>query len=397
MSQSLRDNKAGFRVLVAGAVLQLFLGILYVWSVFVLPVSESLAWAVDSVKLTSSYMLCCFVLGILLGGRLQPKVGAQRVSLVGGLLMAGGMLASSFVTPSMPWLLYVTYGVAGGLGVGMAYNAAISTAQQWFPQKRGLATGISVCAFGLSTVLFAPVVEALIQRTSVAATFRILAVVYAVVVLLLFRYIKLPEATAGGSGAALSGHQYTTGEMLKTPTFYFITIAMMCGTAAFFILNPSLKTLAMERGFSAAMGTTLVMITGIANAMGRLCVPMLSDRIGRERAAMLIHVLTAVCIVLLIFLTGIPFIAAVAVIAFCYGGYSGIYPLITADHFGMKHLGANYGAVMVGFAISALFFPMILSPLPEATRFIALGVLAAIGAPLLALAAKKNAQRSAAA
>lgn len=385
-SISRQHNKQGLRVLIIGSVLQLFFGIIYVWSVFVLPVSTHLDWAVDSVKLTSSFMLCCFVLGILLGGKLQARVGTQRVILAGGLLMAAGLLAASFVPASAPWLLYIAYGVCGGFGVGMAYNANITSAQKWFPQKRGLATGVSVCAFGFSAVIFAPLVEALTNAYGIVATFRILAAVFAVAALLLFSFVKLPPAaaTAGAAGGAAGPKQYTTSEILKTRAFYCIALSLMLGTAAYFLLNPSFKTLAAARGLSGRIGTALVMITGVANALGRLTMPVLSDRIGRNWAAMAILLLTAACSVLLVFAQGALFIAVVAVIAFCYGGYSGVYPLITADHFGLTHLGANYGAVMVGFAIAALCAPTLIGLIgSETARFIAVAVLALIGALLV--------------
>ncbi len=384
--------KKGLRALVLGSVLQLFLGIIYVWSVFVAPVSEHLGWAADEVKLTSSYMLCCFVLGILAGGKLQTLLGTAKVTLIGGLLMAIGMLAASFTPAGVPQLIYFTYGVTGGLGVGIAYNAVISCAQRWFPKKRGLATGVSVCAFGFSTVIFAPLVEALIAAIGVANTFRVLAAAFCLVTAALFRFIELPPETQGAAASGqMAGRQYTTGQILLTKEFYYITLSLMLGTAAYFILNPSFKTLAQERGLDPAMGTAIVMITGIANALGRLAVPVLSDKIGRAYAALSILAATALCSVLLMFAPGALFMACVAVIAFCYGGYSGIYPLLTGDAFGMKNIGSNYGAVMVGFALSALFFPMIIGAISDvSTKFIVLAALAAVGGILAFLLAKSK-------
>lgn len=394
MDTAATANKTGTKVLVTGAILQLFLGIIYVWSVFVLPVSTHFSWQVDSVKLTSSFMLCCFVLGILIGGKLQVRVGTAKVVLWGGLLLAFGMLATSFVPLSVPWLMYVTYGILGGFGVGMAYNAIITSAQKWFPARRGFATGVSVCAFGFSTVLFAPLMEVLIGAFGLINTFRILAAVFLVAVLALFRFIILPEATgAQAAAASLEGkRQYTTGEMLKTRAFYAISLSLMFGTAAFFILNPSFKTLAIERGLAPTIGTVIVMLTGIANTLGRLAAPLLSDKIGREKTAIAILVATALCAAALTVATGFLFMAAIAVIAFCYGGYSGIYPLITGDYFGIQNVGSNYGAVMVGFALSALFFPMLIGLIGAVTvKFIVLALMAAVGAVLVVLLQRSKA------
>ena len=160
----------------------------------------------------------------------------------------------------------------------------------------------------------------------------------------------------------------------------------MLGTSAFFILNPSFKTLAAERGLGASFGTVIVMLTGVANSLGRLGAPLLSDKIGRERAVVTIIAATSACALLLSFASGFLFITAVAIIAFCYGGYSGIYPVLTADYFGIKNVGSNYGAVMVGFAVSALTFPMLIGLIGNITaKFLVLGALAAIGAALVVL------------
>ena len=385
---AITENKQGLKVLLAGSFIQLFLGIIYVWSVFVIPVSEFYSWEVASVKLTSSFMLSFFVVGILAGGKLQVKIGVSRVVLLGGIMLAAGMFVSAFVPKNFAWLIYVTYGIIGGFGVGAGYNANISSAQRWFPKNRGFATGISVCAFGFSTVIFAPLVEFLVKRFALQNTFIILSIAFLIVVLALFSFVKLPDggSTSADASALLKRKQFTTTEVLKTKEFYFITLSLMLATATFFILNPSFKTLAVERGLDPTIGTLLVMITGVANALGRLGTPLLSDKIGREKAVLTIIAITAVGAASLCFIQGIAFVVVVALIAFCYGGYSGVYPVLTADYFGISNVGSNYGAVMVGFAVSALVFPMIIGSIQDTIiKFIVLAVLAAIGAGLIAL------------
>ena len=386
---AISENKQGLKVLIAGSILQLFLGILYVWSVFVNPVSEFYNWEVAGVKLTSSFMLCFFVVGILIGGKLQTKTGAQRIVLMGGLMLAAGMLATAFLPQSAAWLMYVTYGIIGGFGVGAAYNAIISAAQKWFPQNRGFATGVSVCAFGFSTVVFAPLIETLIVRFGLQYTFLILAAAFIIASLALFRFIRMPDErvmSGAPSAALLIRRQYTVTEAIKTRQFYFITLSLMFATAAFFILNPSFKSFAAERGFDDSIGTIIVMMTGIASALGRLAAPLMSDKIGREKAALSIILATAICALLLCFAHGALFMISIAVIAFCYGGYSGIYPVLTADYFGIKNVGSNYGAVMVGFAISALTFPMLIALINEVkVKFFILASLAAVGVILIVM------------
>jgi OFA family oxalate/formate antiporter-like MFS transporter len=379
------QNVNRLRVLVSGAVLQLFLGIIYVWSVFVLPVSEEYGWPVDSAKLVSSFLLGFFVLGMLGGGRMEKRLGTHRQTLAGGLLLAVGMALTAFIPEGSGWLIYLSYGVMGGFGVGMGYGAVVSCVPKWYQEKRGLATGISVCAFGFSTVVFAPLIGELVVRYGVRPAFLILAAAFVSVTLVFSPFVRLPESSGPARQAGRDGRkQYTTGEMVKTGRFFLITMSLMLGTSVFFILNPSFVTLARERNM-ASMSTLVVMITGVASAVGRLAFPLVSDRIGREATAGAAIGLTAICALALSFADGLFFMAAVAVCALCYGGYSGIYPLIAGDYFGLENVGPNFAAVMCGFAVSALCFPMILTRLFSGTSlFVALGVLGALGVALIA-------------
>ena len=402
---SKEKGNPGVKVLIAGSILQLFLGVIYVWSVFVMPVSNTFKWDTGAVKFTVNIMLCCFVIGILVAGKLQAKVKASYIVLAGGVMMAAGMFATSFLSEAAPsWTIWLTYGIIGGLGVGLAYNTIISSAQKWFPKKRGLATGISVFTFGFSSVIFAPLVEQWLKPEAfgLTLTLQILAGAFLLATLILFSFIKLPENT--GSPAANFGEkaQYTTSQMLKKVDFYLIFFSMMFLTAAFFIINPSLKMLAEMHGMGKDFGVTLVMIAGLSNSAGRLAIPLLGEKIGNRGAVLTILLLTAIGTLSLCWLAGPMFVVAIAIIAFCYGGSSGVYPLVTADHFGLKNIGANYGAVMVGFMTSVLVFPYIVGQLTTSEgavaadntgKFIALAGIAAIGAVvtfILILKAKKT-------
>lgn len=382
-------NKQGLKTLTAGAILQVCLGIMYVWSVFVMPVSEYYNWDPADVKLTTSYMLCFFGLGILCGGRLQERIGASKVVLTGGLMLSGGILATAFIPINFPWLIYITYGIIGGLGVGIAYNANISSAQKWFPNNRGFATGVSVCAFGFSTVIFAPLVEILIGQFGLQQTFIILFALFLVVVLALFRFITFPENTGTIDEALarlLEKKQYTTRETLAAKAFYFIALTHICGTTAYMVLNPSFKTFAIERGIDPAIGTLIVMMTGVANALGRLVIPAMSDKIGREKAYLVILAINLLCALSLISAQGGFFMAVILLTAFSYGGFTGVVPVITADYFGIKNIGSNYGMVTAVWSVAALTFPMIISRIDSITmKFTVFAALAMIGILMVVL------------
>ena len=396
MNHTIKQNKQGLKVLVAGTVLQFFLGIIYVWSVFKAPVSVYYGWESSDVGLTASFMLCFFVMGIIAGGKAQMKIGVKLTTLIGGLMVSAGMLATALIPAGSPepkapiFLIYLFYGIIGGFGVGAAYNAIIFTAQKWFPKNKGFATGISVGAFGFSTVIFAPLVEMLNKIFQVNITFLILSGVFAAAVFLVFGFIKTPEQSSGASVSVLKDKQYTTPEMIKTSRFYLIALSLMLGTSVFFVINPDLKDLAINRG-AASFAVVLVMFMGIANALGRLCVPLISDKIGGNFACIIILAATASGAFGLCFAEGFLLIATIITVAFCYGGFAGLYPVLTSDNFGIKHIGSNYGAVMVGFMLSALVFPVMINKIEEQyLKFVILGILATMGTVLIIILKMKK-------
>jgi OFA family oxalate/formate antiporter-like MFS transporter len=302
------------------------------------------------------------------------------------MLVAAGMLATGMLKEGAPVsLLYLFYGAAGGFGVGMAYNAVVTAAQKWFPHNRGFAVGVAVCAFGASTVIFAPLVTVLIGRLGAVSAFFALSLAFAAATAILHCFIIAPDQAAGAAPPPLTGKQYTIAQMVKTPRYYLLTFSLMFGTSVFFIINPDLMDLANDRGL-AGFATYLVMFTGVANALGRLVTPLLSDKIGRVSANISILSITALGAFGLTFAQGPLLAVAIAAVAFSFGGYPGLYPVLTAEYFGIKNVGANFGMVMIGFMLSALVFPVAAGRIADPSlRFILPGSLAALGAVFMVL------------
>jgi OFA family oxalate/formate antiporter-like MFS transporter len=184
--------------------------------------------------------------------------------------------------------------------------------------------------------------------------------------------------------------------MLKTSRFYLITLSMMFGMATFFVINPDLKDLAINRN-AASFATVLVMLMGIFNTLGRLCVPILSDKIGAINANILILGTTALGAFALCFAGGIGLSITISLVAFCFGGTAGLYPVITGTNFGLKNLASNYGLVMVGFMLSAMIFPFLISKIDSQTmKFVTLGIISIFGTMfvvVLKIIRKKRAER----
>ncbi|MGI6621911.1 MAG: OFA family MFS transporter [Clostridiaceae bacterium] len=366
--------KNRYLILAMGMIIQLCAGIIYMWSVFRGPVSTHLSWDPASAAITSSIMLSTFVLGIIIGGRMQDKYSPSPVALSGGILLGLGMVLSAFIPQSSPWLIYIFYGIIGGFGVGCVYTTTVSVVQKWFPDRRGFATGMMVGAFGFSLVLFAPLTKMLLANWGVPKTFIFFGVLFIVICSVCSLFLANPEAKQQGSTSASTQKQYTTGEMLKTKEFYLLTFSMFFLLPAYFILNPLFISLGIERGLTESMATFGVMLTGVASASGRLLISWFSDYVGRKAGIATISLITLAAALVMIFAQGVLFLVCITAIAFSFGGSASVYAATAADLFGTKHMGFNYGCVMVGFGASALIFQILSNNLSVTYSFIVAAV-----------------------
>ena len=356
-------QKKRYIILIAGVIIQFCAGIIYMWSVFNGPVAEYLGgWDTSAAKLTASFMLVAFVAGILIGGRIMDKIGPRTTCLSGAIMMSVGILASSFVTSSFPELIYVTYGLIGGFGVGVVYTCTVSPIQKWFYDRKGFATGVMVGAFGFSLVIFGPLAENLLPSFGVPATFQMFGIAFLILCIPAALLIKNPTAeyinNLRGPMSPSKQKQYTTKEMLRTRSFYLITFSLFFVLAAFFIMNPAVKELGNQRELGDLVSLCVPLI-GICSASGRLFITWVSDKIGRMMSLFFISGMTIVGSIGIIFAEGVFFLICLAVITFAFGGAAGIYATVTSDHFGAQNMGSNYGFVMLGFGASALVFPFI--------------------------------------
>jgi len=351
--------KNRYLVLAFGMVLQLCAGIIYMWSVFRGPVSTHLSWDPAAAAITSSVMLSTFVAGMIFGGRAQDKLGPAPVALLGSILLGLGMILSSFVPTTAPWLIYVFYGVIGGFGVGCVYTTTVSVIQKWFADKRGFATGMMVAAFGFSLVLFAPITKTLLADWGVPTTFLVIGIAFLVICSVCSLFLANPEVKPQVGSAQSVQKQFTTKEMLKTKEFYLLSLSLFFVLPAYFILNPLFMSLGVARGLTEDMAAVGVMLTGIMSAGGRLLTSWYSDYVGRKIGIMTIAILTLAASLGMIVAQGVVFLICLAVIAFCFGGAASVFAATAADLFGTKHIGFNYGLVMIGFGASALIFPLI--------------------------------------
>ena len=295
--------------------------------------------------------------------------------------MSFGALLAAFTPASFPWLIYITYGILSGLGGGVGYICTISAAQKWFPNHRGIATGICVGVFGLSVTIFAPILSFFLREFSVQTTFFILSAAFLTVSMVVGRQIEYPTEQEAPPSKMDGKRQFTIREMMQQRAFYHLVLSFFLVTVAFFVVTPAVQTLSLYRGFSLEFATMLLMITGIANTAGRFLVPVLSDKMRNEIIVLSLMVILMTASLTLTFASGPLFVIMVTLIPICFGAALSVFPIITADYFGLKNIGSNYGVVgAMGFATSALIMPGLIGMLGSYTvRFVAVSALSAVG------------------
>ena len=375
-------EKNRYSVLISGMVIQFCAGIIYMWSVFRGPVSSHLNWDAESAALTSSIMLAMFVIGIIFGGLAQDRLGPKKVTLAGSMLIGAGMACTAFITENAPWLVYITYGVIGGLGVGTVYTSTIAAIQKWFADKRGFASGMIVSAFGFSLVVFAPLAKSMLGGLGVSSTFLIFGASFLIVCGTCSVFIQNPPDgytpdSYVPTQAVSTKRQYSPKEIIKTKQFYLLAGGLLFTLPAYFILNPVFISLGAIRGLSEELALLGVSLTGVSSAAGRLIVSWVSDKIGRKAAMIAIAVMILCASLVMIVGEGLLFLICIMIISFGFGGAASVYAAMTAESFGTKYGGMNFGLVMIGFGVSALAFPIISNKLIVGGNYTSSFILAA--------------------
>ena len=372
-----KQVKSPWIPIAACLVVQMCVGIIYLWSALKQNMMQTYQWNGSAANMVSSYMIFAFVLGNLIGGFINDKRGPKVTCLYGMILFAVGILLSAFVSQIV--LFYLTYAVIAGLGSGFAYGACISCIQKWLPHKRGLASGLACAAFGLSTVIFTPFTNFLMEQNrgadgivSFRPVFLTLACIFAVFGFLSIILISLPDEQylkglpipkKKTSGAT----DFTLGQAIRLPVFWALFFAIFFINGTWNLCVPLIKDLGMQRNLSESMAIACVSFTGITNAAGRLIMASLSDKLGRTNTMHILSIMTLIGAILLTFITGIGYFATIALIAFAYGGPSAINAALSTDLFGPKNSGTNYGVAMTALGFSSVFFNFISGSVLHAT------------------------------
>ena len=349
---------------IGGILMNLALGSLYAWSVFVLPLEREFKWTRADTSWVYTIAIVVFALSFIAAGRIQDLKGPKICAFIGGVLVSAGFFLSSY-TNSLTFL-YTTFGVIVGLGNGFGYATPMPVASKWFPDKRGLVVGLMVGGYGAGSAVIGPVALRLIDSIGWRPTFQILGAVFFVMTMIGTALLKNPppgyrppnwQPKPGAAG----GLDFTTREMLATPTFYFMWIAYWLGTTAGQMAISQLVPFAGTAGLGALAATLVLPVSASGNAGGRILSGWMSDRLGRLLTLKTMILISAGAMPALFFWReqALLFFALVFVVYWCYGTQLSVFASTTADFYGTKNLGLNYGVLFTAWGAAGILGPFI--------------------------------------
>ena len=391
---------ARWQPLLGGVLMNLALGVIYAWSVFVAPFGEDFGWNRTQVSVVFTIAILSVGSWFVVAGFLQDRYGPQRVAAFGGILYALGFYLAS-QTESLIWL-YVTFGAIAGAGNGFGYAIPIPVCSKWFPDRRGLAVGLVVGGYGAGSGIYGPLArEVLIPAYGWQGTMQISAAVFLVMTLAAAWLLRNPPAgykpptaapapAAGAAPAAAApvGHEFATGQMVRTPTFYLLWIAYCLGAAAGLMVISQLVPVGEAAGLGAAAGLGLT-IGAIGNTGGRVLSGWMSDTFGRLNTLRLMVLLSAVALPLFFLLAGqvALFYLLLVVIYYCYGTLLSVFASTCADFYGTRNMGVNYGLLFSAWGVAGIVGPVIAGRVFDATGTYEVAFYVAAALSVVALAA----------
>jgi MFS transporter, OFA family, oxalate/formate antiporter len=361
-------------IAVAGVFMQMALGAVYAWSVFRVPLSKKFGWSISEVTLT--FTIAIFVLGFasFFGGLWLNRKGPRVVALAGGAFYGVGVFLASFSANKL-WWLYLSYGVIGGIGLGLGYIVPVAVLVKWFPDRRGLITGIAVGGFGAGALITAPVATKLIQSVGVLETFAYLGIAYLIVTLIAASFLRNPPEGYKPPGWTPTAAQlaqralkdYGLGEALRTWQWWVLWLLLFLNTSAgISVISQEAPMFQELAGVTAITAGGMVGIASLGNGLGRVFWAWVSDMITRKAT---FAVMFALQVVLFWIYPHIGMAGMLTLVTFvilmCYGGGFGTMPAFTADYFGPRNVGPIYGLMLTAWSFASAFGPLLIARIRE--------------------------------
>jgi OFA family oxalate/formate antiporter-like MFS transporter len=359
-------------LVIIGLIINLCLGTIYSWSVFVAPLTTYFTdilhqqVTANDVLLPFSVFLAFFAIAMPLTGRYIETHGPRNITIIGGILTGLGWLLASTVTSIQ--MLYIVYGIIGGIGVGITYGVPVAVAARWFPDRRGLAVGLTVLGFGFSAFLTANIAGYLISMYGVLNTFRIFGIAFVILLILLALPLRFPPSGWKPAGwtppVPKPGEQVTCecnrSEMVRTSSFYGLWICFFIGCLAGLMAISIAKPVGTEVGIAGGLATLLVGFFAIFNGAGRPVFGALTDRITPRKTVLLSFILIAFASLILWQVPGVlSYILAFAILWGTLGGWLAIAPTTTGSYFGTCDYPRCYGIVFLAYGAGAIAGPQL--------------------------------------
>jgi len=313
-----------------------------------------------------SAALATFALVMILAGRWQDKKGPRIVATVGGIVLGLGYILASFTGGSFVGLC-LTIGLIGGAGIGLGYVCPIAACVKWFPDKRGLVTGLAVAGFGAGAWVFGKLGSSFTETYGVLQAFMYLGITFLVAVVFGAQLLKNPPAGWKPEGwvppqvASKSKEDFEWKEMLKTRQFWLLWLMFIFGASAGLMVIGILKPFGIHSGLTAAAAGNAVGILALFNGAGRITWGVASDKLGRTRAMLLMFILQGVMMLALMQMGSQEWTLTIAAawVGFNFGGNFALFPSATADYFGTKNVGINYGFVFTAYGVAGIIGPIL--------------------------------------
>jgi len=353
--------------LVGGGLLNVALGTYYAWSVFVPALEREFHWSRTQTSLVATIDMVMLASSFLVAGALQSRIGPRAVATIGGLLFSVGLFLASY-TQTLT-MLYLTWGVMVGIGLGFGYLAPITVGSKWFPNHRGLVNGLAIGIFAAGSGIFGPIAGRLVDSIGWRATWQLYAGMFFVFTMVGAYLLKDPPAgyTAPSSGSTAVNKpkaphvEMPTSEVLKTPMFYALWLAYALGTTAGTMVISQLVPFARASGFDAASAAFAITIGAIGSASGRFLSGWMSDHFGRLFTLRGIILLSMIATPALYLWREevVLFYVLLFVVYYCYGTQLSVYTALAGDFYGTKYLATNYGVLLLAWGFAGVLGPVI--------------------------------------
>jgi len=407
------DEKVMNRSLVVlGALLiQLALGAIYAWSVFT-PSLVNDGWSKAQTQAVFATGLAFFAVVMVIAGRMMPKIGPRNLAISGGVVLGLGYLLAGLIDPYNFWAVLICVGVIAGSGIGLAYVVPIAVGMRWFPDKKGMITGLAVAGFGFGAMFWVKLAGSwgnMIATMGLGTTFAAYGVIFLLMVVIGGIWMVFPPegwkpagweppVAAAGSTPAIGSVDFKSSEMLRTPQYFMLFFTFLFSASAGLMCIGLMKlypSQALEgNGYdalaaSAIAGTAMAVFFSLANGLGRIGWGLISDRIGRKLSLIIMTALQGCMMLLFPLMAGTPALLylAATLIGFNFGGNFALFPTATADTFGSKYIGQNYGWVFLAYGVGGIFGPILGGKLGDmgnfAMAFIIVGVLCLVAAGIV--------------